>query len=69
MSISSIEQRLKRVENQVERLQEQELVEFITCWGDEPIEEDGCIVYVTEWGGGRLEDEEIIPDEDEEEDE
>jgi hypothetical protein len=41
---------------QIEKEQEPREITFETYWGDEVIPDDGSPVFVTEWGGGPMDE-------------
>ncbi len=55
-SISPLERGLDAMITQIEKEQEPREITFETYWGDEVIPDDGSPVFVTEWGGGPMDE-------------
>ena len=52
--VASLLKRMHTLRDAVTKRQPGQQVEFVTYWGDEEIPDDGTPVFVTDWGGGPL---------------
>jgi hypothetical protein len=55
--VASLLKRVRSLRAAATKHQLEQQVEFVTYWGDEDIPDDGSPVFVTDWGGGALSEE------------